>query len=390
MTPTPAGKLKIYLGYAAGVGKTYQMLADAQDLKQQGHDIVIGYFEPHGRADTIAKTQGLEFIPRRRVEYRGAVFEEMDTEAILARRPEICVVDEFPHTNVPGSTRGKRWEEVIALLEAGINVLTTMNIQHLESLNDQVWQISGVRVRETIPDWVVKLADQVVMVDVTPGALVNRLLRGVVYSPEKAQKALENFFQESTLGALRELAMRQTAHESESHHVAPRHLEAPTQPQLQNDAGHAGNVSSNQPFYPTGRLERILILVTTDPSSAMVIRRGKRVADYLHADCMAVAIQSSHGGNKVTLTDREAIERHLNFARNLHIDARLLEADAAGDDPAKALVEFAHVNGVTQLFLARPRSKGIKGLLETNLEQRVVWLSRDMQVTIVADRTRTA
>ena len=157
---------------------------------------MIGYFEPHGHADTIAKTEGLEIIPRRSVEYRGATFEEMDTEAILARHPEICVVDELPHTNVPGSARTKRWEDVTVLLEAGIGVLTTMNIQHLESLNDQVWQISGVRVRETIPEGVVKQAEQVVMVDVTPGALVNRLLRGVVYSQEKSKKALENFFQE--------------------------------------------------------------------------------------------------------------------------------------------------------------------------------------------------
>ncbi len=144
------GKLKIYLGYAAGVGKTYQMLEDAQELKRQGHDVAIGYFEPHGRADTIAKTEGLELIPRRIVEYRGAVFEEMDTDAVLARHPEICVVDEFPHTNVPGSRAEPNvGEDVIAMLEAGIGVLTTMNIQHLESLNDQVWQISGVRVRET-------------------------------------------------------------------------------------------------------------------------------------------------------------------------------------------------------------------------------------------------
>jgi two-component system sensor histidine kinase KdpD len=381
-----SGRLKIYLGYAAGVGKTYQMLEDAQELKRQGRDIVIGYFEPHGRVDTIAKTEGLEMIPRRNVEYRGAVFEEMDADAILVRHPEICVVDEFPHTNVPGSSRTKRWEDVIALLEAGIGVLTTMNIQHLESLNDQVWQISGVRVRETIPDWVVKQADQVVMVDVTPGALVNRLLRGVVYSQEKSKKALENFFQESTLGALRELAMRQTAHESESHHVEP-------EPALLNHAGASlgSTATESKPVrLSTGRFERILILVTADPSSAMVIRRAKRVADYLQADCMAVAIQKPTGGNRIAAVEREAIERHLNFARNLHIDARLLDADAAGDDPAKALVEFARVNGVTQLFLARPRGTGLGGMLRASLEQRIVWLSRDMQVTIVADRTRAA
>jgi two-component system sensor histidine kinase KdpD len=383
--PPAVGRLKIYLGYAAGVGKTYQMLVDAQDLHRQGRDIVIGYFEPHARADTIAKTEGLETIPRRRVEYRGAVFEEMDTDAILARHPEICVVDEFPHTNVPGSARTKRWEDVMALLDAGIGVLTTMNIQHLESLNDQVWQISGVRVRETIPDWVVKQAEQVVMVDVTPGALVNRLLRGVVYSHDKSKKALENFFQESTLGALRELAMRQTAHESESHHTEPDRLEPIHDVAAQNNGT---GFESERVESPTGRFERILILVTADPSSAMVIRRAKRVADYLHADCMAVAIQRPTGGNKVAAGEREAIERHLNFARNLHIDARLLDAEAAGDDPAKALVDFARVNGVTQLFLARPRGSGISGMLRASLEQRIVWLSRDMQVTIVADRTR--
>ena len=386
MTPPVPGRLKIYLGYAAGVGKTYQMLTDAQELHRQGHDIVIGYFEPHGRADTIAKTEGLETIPRRKVEYRGAVFEEMDTDAILARHPEICVVDEFPHTNVPGSARTKRWEDVTVLLDAGISVLTTMNIQHLESLNDQVWQISGVRVRETIPDWVVKQSDQVVMVDVTPGALVNRLLRGVVYSQEKSKKALENFFQESTLGALRELAMRQTAHESESHHADADIAESDRRIAVSD-----GTERETEPMVsPTGRVERILILVTADPSSAMVIRRAKRVADYLHADCMAVAIQRPTGGNKVAAEEREAIERHLNFARNLHIDSRLLDAETAGDDPAKAVVEFARVNGVTQLFLARPRGTGLKGMLRASIEQRIVWLSRDMQVTIVADRTRAA
>ena len=190
----PPGKLKIYLGYAAGVGKTYQMLEEAQELKRRGQDVVIGYFEPHGRLDTIAKTEGLEIIPRRKIDYRGTIFEEMDTGAILRRRPQVCVVDEFPHTNVPGSERTKRWQDVEVLIDAGIDVLTTMNIQHLESLNDQVWHITGVRVRETIPDWVMQRADQVVMVDLTPRALLNRLARGVVYPADKAQKALEHFF----------------------------------------------------------------------------------------------------------------------------------------------------------------------------------------------------
>src|SRR4051812_25441762 len=210
-----AGKLKIYLGYAAGVGKTYQMLEEAQSLRSKGVDVVIGYFEPHGRKDTIAKTAGIETVPRKRVEYRGSFFEEMDAEAIIARHPQVAVVDEFPHTTVPGSSRTKRWEDVLAILDEGIDVLTTMNVQHLESLNDQMTQITGVKVRETIPDWVVKQADEVIMVDLTPRALLNRLERGVVYPPDKAQRALQNFFKESTLVALREMALRQTAHEVE-------------------------------------------------------------------------------------------------------------------------------------------------------------------------------
>src|SRR6195256_4119226 len=202
MPDRPRGKLKIIMGYAAGVGKTYKMLEEARALKAQNVDVAIGYFEPHARKDTIAKTEGLEMIPRRMVEYRGTVFEEMDTDAILARHPQVCAVDEFPHTNVPGSDRAKRWEDVQVLLDAGIDVLTTMNIQHLESLNDHVWQITGIKMQETVPDWVVQQADDVVMVDLTPRALINRLERGAVYPPERVPRALENFFRESTLVAL--------------------------------------------------------------------------------------------------------------------------------------------------------------------------------------------
>src|SRR5438874_883151 len=159
------GRLKVYLGYAAGVGKTFQMLEEGQARRAGGEDVAIGYFEPHGRKDTIAKTEGLPLIPRRTLEYRGTEFEELDVGAILRRRPATCLVDELPHTNVPGAERTKRWEDVIALLDAGIDVFTTMNVQHLESLNDQVFQITGVRVRETVPDWVLREAEEVVMVD---------------------------------------------------------------------------------------------------------------------------------------------------------------------------------------------------------------------------------
>ena len=281
VTETKRGRLKVFLGYAAGVGKTYQMLTEAHELTKQGVDVVIGYFEPHRRPDTIALSHGLETIPRKVVEYRGARFEEMDTDAVLRRHPQVAVVDEFPHTNVPGSPRSKRWEDVHALLDAGIDVLTTMNVQHLESLNDQIWQSTGVRVRETIPDWVVKQADEVVMVDLTPQALMNRLKRGVVYPPDRAKAALENFFRESTLAALRELAIRQTAYSVESRHLDE---EAPV------DAAPGAD-----------RRERLLLVITPDPSSAALIRRGRRVADYLRADCLAVYVSPpGRGGSEST------------------------------------------------------------------------------------------
>src|SRR5271170_7986179 len=217
------GKLRILLGYAAGVGKTFRMLDEAQQAQRAGRDVVVGYFEPHGRKDTIAKTEGLEIVPRAKIDYRGREFEEMDTEAILRRNPEVCAVDEFPHTNIPGSARSKRWEDVMVLIDAGIDVLTTMNIQHLESLNDQMREITGVQVRETIPDWVVQQADEVVLVDLPPRALLNRLQRGVIYGKEKAERALVNFFKEPALAALREMALRQTAHEIDLRQTEEEH-----------------------------------------------------------------------------------------------------------------------------------------------------------------------
>ncbi len=344
------GKLKIFLGYAAGVGKTFQMLNEAQDLRARGVDVVVGYFEPHGRKDTIDKTEGLEIIPRKKLEYRGSIFEEMDTDAVLKRHPKVCLVDEYPHTNIPGSTRLKRWEDVEDLLEAGIDVYTTMNIQHLESLNDQVWQITGIRVRETIPDWVVQRADEVVMVDVTPRALLNRLERGVVYGREKAQRALENFFRESTLVGLRELALRQTAHEVEQRQLTPS---------------------------TPSRHHRILIHLTADPATAMLIRRAKRVADFLDAECFAVAVEKHRNHPQA-----DAIERHLNFARNMHIETRVLDSD----DPATALVEFARLNQVTQIFLLRPKERRGLSFLARDVVQNIVRLASEMQIVIVSER----
>ena len=360
----PRGHLKVFLGYAAGVGKTYEMLTEAHELKRRGVDVVIGYFEPHGRKETIALSEGLEEVPRKIIEYRGSRFEEMDTDAVLRRRPAVAVVDEFPHTNVPGSVRAKRWEDVHVLLAAGIDVLTTMNVQHIESLNDQIWQSTGVRVRETIPDWVVKGADEVVMVDLTPRALIHRLERGVVYAPERAEAALQNFFREPTLVALRELAMRQTAHTVESR---------------QPHDDDRGDPASPAPDHR----ERLLLVIGPEPASAALIRRGRRVADYLRADCLAVYITRGRSIADLTPGERDNLQRQLNFARGLHIEPHVLDVD----DVAAAVVDFARTHAVTQIFITRQQDSAWRSRLGGGLMQRLVNLARDMQVTIVADRS---
>ena len=366
MPEQPRGKLKIFMGYAAGVGKTYKMLEEAQDQKRAGVDVVIGYFEPHGRKDTIAKTEGLETVPRREVRYRDSVFEEMDTTAILARHPQVCVVDEYPHTNVPGSERAKRWEDVEVLLAAGIDVLTTMNIQHLESLNDQVRHITGIIVRETIPDWVVQKADEVVMVDLTPRALLHRLERGAVYRPEQAQRALQNFFREPSLVALRELALREAAH-------------GVGQKITEEELGHETARGEQH----VQRREKILVYLTADPKTLMVTRRAKRVSDFLGAECLAVAVRRP--GDGLATADGEALEKHLNFARNLHIETRMLEAEDSA-----ALVNFARQNGVTQIFVTRAQSRARRRLMFRDPVQEIIDLAKDMQIVIVSDREPVA
>jgi two-component system sensor histidine kinase KdpD len=360
------GRLKIFLGYAAGVGKTYQMLTEARELKEQGVDIVVAYFEPHGRKDTMALVAGLEVIPRRTVEYKGSQLEEMDTDAVLRRRPQIAVVDEFPHTNVPGSPRVKRWEDVHVLLDAGIDVLTTMNVQHVESLNDQIWQSTGVRVRETVPDWVVKQADDVVMVDLTPRALLNRLERGVVYPPDRARAALQNFFREPTLVALRELAMRQTAYSVGSR----QHPEEPT-------------IAAPAAQSSVDARERLLLVIEPDPASAALIRRGRRVADYLRADCLGVYVGAAADLQHLQDDDRDRLQRHLGFAQALQIETRVLE----GADFAETLVTFARQQRITQIFILRQKDRTLRSWLTEGLVQQIVNLAHDMQVTIVADRS---
>jgi two-component system, OmpR family, sensor histidine kinase KdpD len=345
------------------------MLEEARNLAGQGIDVVIGYFEPHGRQDTIARAQGLETVPRQKVEYRGTVFEEMDTDAILRRKPKLCIVDELAHTNVPGLPRAKRWEDVLVLLNAGIDIFTTVNIQHLESLNDQVYGFTGIRVRETLPDWVFKLADEVLMVDLTPRALLNRLARGAVYSPEKARQALANFFKEPTLVALRELALRQTAHEVEVRQLHDGESEA-----LSPDLG--AGVRQMEP-------EKVLIVLDSGPATAVLIRRGRRVADYLRAESFAAFVCPEGDLARLPPQERDAVEHHMNFARNLHVETRVL----AGERTAETIVDFARRNGVTQILVGRPpRSRLPLPLARRRLPFQLVRLAREFQVTVVATR----
>jgi two-component system, OmpR family, sensor histidine kinase KdpD len=365
MEQSKRGKLKIYMGYAAGVGKTHRMLEDAQALRIQGADVVIGYFESHGRKATIEKAEGLEAVPRKKLQYRGAAFEEMDADAVIARRPRLCLVDEFAHSNVPGSPRGKRWEDAEFLRNAGIDVWTTMNVQHLESLNDQVLQISGIQVRETIPDWVVQQADEMVIIDLTPRALLHRLERGVIYDQEKVERALQNFFRESTLAALRELALRESAHEIEQRTIKAESSGFSKTPESKRMQNH-----------------KLLLLVTEDPNTAMLIRRAKRVGDFLGAECFAAAVHTKKGAGHRIFQERDAISRHLNFARKMRIKTQVLK----GKDPAQALIDFARENQITQIFLTRTHEPMRWFFWRKGLLQKIVRLAGDMQVVIVSER----
>jgi len=353
------GHLKIYLGYAAGVGKTHQMLEDAHELKARGVDVVLAFLEPQGRNDLLERSREFEMVPLLRVACRGSYTEEIDVAAILQRRPKVCIVDDLAHSNAPGSERQRRWQDVQTLLDGGVNVLTTMNVQDLASLSDQIWQITGMRVRETVPDWVFQQADEVVMVDVTPRALLHRLERGVIYPPERAKAESARLFQEPTLVALRELAIRQTAQALEARALAKKE--------------HAES-----------RAEKILVNVTGDPSTAMLLRRARRVADYLHAACVAVFVSGGKDLSSLPAQERQAIERHFHFAENLHIETAVVP----GKNRADTLADYAHKNGVTQIFVgpaSRPPRKWFRGL---DFTDQLLYQARDLEVTVVAERGR--
>src|SRR5262245_27098837 len=324
------GKLRIFVGAAPGVGKTYAMLETARARKKDGYDIVVGVVETHGRKETEALLDGHEVLPRRLIEYHNQRLEEMDLDAIIARHPQIVLVDELAHTNAPGSRHPKRYLDVEELLQHGINVYSTVNIQHIESLNDVVAQITRVRVRETVPDSVYDGADAVELVDLTPDDLIQRLEEGKVYVPRQAERALQHFFSPANLTALRELALRRTADRVDDQLL--------TQMQARAIQG------------PWAVGERVLVCVSEDPRGAGLVRYAKRLSDRLHAPFTALAIETRRN-LQFTEEERDRIADTLRLAERLGGEA--ITMPAASHRIAEDIIGFAQANNVTQIIIGK-------------------------------------
>jgi two-component system sensor histidine kinase KdpD len=336
------GRLRIFLGAFPGVGKTYTMLNEAHRRRSYGEDVVVGFVETHGRKATQAMVEGLEVIPRRRIEYRGVVIEELDVEGVRRRHPAVCLVDELAHTNPPGSEREKRYEDVELILDAGINVVTTLNIQHIESLNDRIEALTGVRVRETIPDRVVDDADEIILIDLTPEGARARMEHGHIYPPAQAAAALQNFFKPQNLAALRELALRRTAQE----------VDEQLDEYMRESAKQRVDVE-----------EHVLVFIDPSPFSRTLIRRGWRIAQGLRADLLVAYLRRE-------MSDHEQAElaRSLELAEDLN--ARLCPLD--GEHAAAALEGFMAATGVNHLVLKHHRRSGLARLLKRSLADQLM------------------
>jgi two-component system sensor histidine kinase KdpD len=332
-----AGHFRIYLGAAAGVGKTFAMLNEGHRRRDRGSDVVVGFVECHGRPLTEERCGGLEIVPRRVIDYRGTRFEEMDLDAVLARHPKVALVDELAHTNVPGSRHTKRWEDVIDILDAGIDVITTVNIQHLESIADAVEQMTGAQVRERVPDWVVHKADQIELVDSSPESLRRRMLHGNIYPKAKVPQALTHFFRTDNLIALRELALRFLADETEEELLEHLHRQR------------------TQVLWETS--ERILVAVTAAPGTDAIVRRAGRMAARIKADLQVLHVVSGDGAAR---SDDEQLAVLRQVASDVGADWNELQAD----DPAQALIDFARDHQITQIVVgssSRSRWQEVKG-----------------------------
>jgi two-component system sensor histidine kinase KdpD len=369
------GRLRIYLAAAAGAGKTYAMLNEGHRRKNRGTDVIVGYVEAHRRPQTEAQLGDLEVLPRKKIAYRGVMLEEMDLEAILARRPQVVLVDELAHTNAPGSKNAKRYQDVQELLNAGIDVVTTLNVQHLESLNDLVESITGVRVRETLPDRILDQADEVELIDISPYALRQRMRHGNIYPLERIEPALSNFFREGNLTALRELALRRTADKTES--------------QLHQYMANHGI----KEVWPAS--ERVLVGFDHRPHTRQVLRDAWRLAHGLHADLIAVSIQPEgylalssrligflkYGKDASKQRERalSRLEEHAVFAEDLGAEV----IRTKGRDIARTLVEIVKERHVTQIVLGQPSRSRWEEILRGSMINRLLRLNVGVDIHLV-------
>ncbi|MEZ0222442.1 MAG: DUF4118 domain-containing protein [Tardiphaga sp.] len=356
-----AGRLKIFVGAAPGVGKTYEMLQSAHARRKAGSDVVVGVVETHGRAETEALLTGLEVLPRKRIDHKGQVLEEMDLDALIARRPQIALVDELAHTNAPGSRHPKRYLDVAELLAAGIDVYTAVNIQHIESLNDVVAQITHVRVRETVPDSVFDRADAIELIDLTPDDLIQRLKEGKVYVPKQAERALEHYFSPGNLTALRELALRRTADRVDEQLLT--HMQA------------------NAIAGPWAAGERILVCISEDPRSAGLVRYTKRLADRLHAPWTTVSIETRRS-LQLTEEQRDRLADTLRLAEALGAEA--LTIPGAGRRIADDLLGYAHANNVTQIVIGKASRSWWFELVRGSVVHDLVRRAGNISVHVIA------
>jgi two-component system sensor histidine kinase KdpD len=359
---TGRGRLRVYLGMAPGVGKTYKMLEEAHRRVERGTDLAVGFVEPHGRIHTVALLDGLEVLPRRRVEYRGVVVEEMDTDAIIARHPTVAVVDELAHTNVPGSSRSKRWQDVEAIRDAGIHVISTCNVQHLDSVADAVATITGAPVNERLPDEVLAAADEVELVDMSPHALRQRMKHGNVYPPERTTVALDRFFTEPNLTALREIALRFVARtvDEELEEIAP-------------GTARMGRAIT----------ERVAVAVDDMPVSRNALRRGATLASALHVPLLAIVVETPDA-------ERRSFDRARDLRENLdyadELGAEVVQVEAA--EVAAGLADVVRRRRATHLILPHHEGRTIAGFRRASIAEELLRAVPGIEVHLVADEER--
>jgi len=352
-------RLRIYIGAAPGVGKTYALLREAHALRARGLDVAIGLIETYGRTDTDAQLQDLEVIPLAAVEYRGTTMSEMDVEAILTRHPQVVVVDELAHTNVPGSRHEKRYQDVLEILDAGIHVVTAVNIQHLETLNDAVARVTGVRVRETVPDTFLDRADEVINVDVTVEELRNRLRQGKIYKPEKVEQALANFFRKGNLSTLRELALRAVADE-----VGEK----------------AASYREREGLEPALIPERVMVCMSSNALAPRVLRTGARIAGRLGAKWYAVYVETAKDRpGRINANDSEALQQNIRLAESLGATVVKVHADR----PSDGLVAFAQREGITHVIFGQSARSRWEILWRGSTLNRFLGTVRDAAVQVV-------